>query len=88
MKTTHATIAPASGYIQSYKQTSLTGVTYEEIVTQLGFKPNVTDDPCKVKHSWAFTIDGEDAAIWDWKGSHARNEWSVFNPRVLELFVK
>ncbi len=92
MKTTLATaavtISPLSRHVASYKQASLTGVTFEQIVATLGFKPNVSDDPCKVKHSWAFTIDGEEAAIWDWKGSHASNTWSVYNPRVLALFAK
>jgi hypothetical protein len=72
----------------SYRETGLEGVTYKEICEVLGFKPNVKDDPNKVKYSWGFTINGEPAGIWDYKGSHKYNSWSVFNPTVLELFKK
>jgi hypothetical protein len=68
------------------RQTSLKDVSYERICEVLGFKPNVRDDPDKVKYSWGFTIDGEPAGIWDYKGSHKFNSWSVYNLRVLELF--
>lgn len=71
--------------VGSHKQGSLVGVTFEQIVNAVGFPPNVRDDPSKVKSSWAFTIDGREAAIWDWKGSEKRNEWSYFGP-VLDLF--
>ena len=72
-------------FIASHKQGSI-HATKEQIVKVLGFKPNVDDDPSKVVNSWGFTIDGEDAAIWDWKGSEYFNEFSYFNPKVPELF--
>jgi hypothetical protein len=51
-----------------------------QIITVLGFKPNVDDDPDKVVNSWAFTIDGDLCAIWDYKGSHLFNRWSCYDP--------
>ena len=67
-------------------QATLSDVTKEQIVKVLGFEPNIQDDPYKVENSWGFTIDGEPAGIWDWKGSHLFNSWSVYNLKVLELF--
>jgi hypothetical protein len=66
----------------------LTGVSFPEICTVLGFPPNVDDDPNKVKYSWGFTIDGENFGIWDYKGGWQYNEWSTYgNKAVLrELF--
>ena len=80
-------IEPTTKFIASHKQGSI-HVTKEQIVKVLGFEPNVDDDAGKVVNSWGFTIDGEDAAIWDWKGSERFNEFSYFNPKVLELFYK
>lgn len=68
------------------REATLENVSYERIVEVLGFKPNIDDDPDKVENSWGFTIDGEPAGIWDYKGSHRFNSWSVYNPKVLELF--
>lgn len=72
----------------AHKHGTLSNVSYDEIVKVLGFEPNVDDDPYKVKYSWGFTIDGEPAGIWDWKGSHVFNSWSVYNPKVFDLFKK
>ncbi len=77
-------IKPVSS-VGSHKQGTLIA-TYEDIVKVLGFKPNAQDDPCKVRYSWAFTIDGQEAAIWDWKGSADENRWSYYNPAVAALF--
>lgn len=70
----------------SHQQATLSGVTYDEIVKVLGFEPNIKDDPYKVRYSWGFTLDGEEAGIWDYKGSSDYNKWSVYNPKVLKLF--
>lgn len=58
-------------------------LTVQQIVAVLG-EPNVQDDPYKVTHSWGFTIDGEPAAIWDYKGSR----WSTYGPnaKIRQLF--
>jgi hypothetical protein len=53
------------------------GYTPREITRILGFKPNIQDDPVKVKHSWGFKADGKRCAIWDYKG----NRWSIYGPQ-------
>ena len=78
-------IEPTTKFIASHKQGSI-HASKEQIVKVLGFEPNVDDDAGKVVNSWGFTIDGEDAAIWDWKGSEHFNEFSYFNHKVPELF--
>lgn len=42
------------------------GYTVAEINRILGFKPNIQDDPQRVKHSWGFTADGQPCGIWDY----------------------
>ena len=74
-------------FIASHKQGTL-HATKAQIVKVLGFEPNVDDDAGKVVNSWGFTIDGEDAAIWDWKGSERFHQFSYFNPKVMDLFVQ
>ena len=69
----------------SHRTGTLTKYTKEQIESILGFAPNVEDDPDKVVNSWAFTIDGYKCAIWDYKGSHHYDIWSVYDPHnVLE----
>jgi hypothetical protein len=65
--------------IMSSKTASLLGVSYDDIVTILG-EPNVADDPYKVRWSWGLRVlpSNSPLAIWDWKGSADRNEWSIF----------
>lgn len=79
------TIQPVDS-VSSHKQGTLENVTVEQITKVLGFAPNADDDPAKVKNSWAFKLNGEDAAIWDWKGSEKQNRYSYFNPKVAALF--
>ncbi len=70
-------------YVGSHRTGSLSSkLPVKKIVSVLGFAANVEDDPDKVKHSWGFTVDGEECAIWDYKGSR----WSTFGPK--EAFVK
>jgi hypothetical protein len=54
------------------------GLSKAEIDSILGFKPNVEDDPYKVKYSWGFTASKRRCAIWDWKGSYRDGEWSFY----------
>lgn len=70
----------------SHREGSLKGVTVAQINKALGFKPNVQDDPDKVKHSWGFTADGVLCGIWDYKGSEMFNSFSTYGPR--EVFEK
>jgi hypothetical protein len=51
-----------------------------EINKILGFKPNIADDPDKVKYSWGFTVDGVHCGIWDYKGSYKYKSFSTFGP--------
>ena len=51
--------------------------TVRDINRILGFRPNVQDDPSKVKHSWGFKADGQPCGVWDYKGGR----WSVFGPK-------
>jgi len=57
---------------------SLEDLSYADICRILGFKPNLRDDPDKVRYSWGFTVDGVRCGIWDYKGSHRSNRWSTF----------
>ena len=64
----------------SYRTGGLTGLTKEQIVQVLGFEPNIDDDPDKVVNSWACTVDGNTFCVWDYKGSHAWKQWSIYDP--------
>jgi hypothetical protein len=55
------------------------GYTVADINRILGFKPNVKDDPYKVRHSWGFKADGKECGIWDYKGSR----WSTYGPKAV-----
>jgi hypothetical protein len=71
-------ISPAKP-TRSWKQHTL-HTTAEKIERVLGFPANLEDDPDKVTHSWSFRVEGHPDifAIWDWKGSAERGEWSAF----------
>ena len=73
----------------SYRTGTIAKYTKQQIIAILGFAPNVEDDEEKVVNSWAFMVDGAECAIWDYKGSHHYNMWSVYDPHgVLDkLFV-
>jgi len=64
----------------AHRTGNITGYTKNEIDKILGFKPNVVDDPDKVKYSWGFTINGVECAIWDYKGSWQCRSYSTFGP--------
>lgn len=70
----------------TWKQFTLVGVDWLDVVERLGFQANVPDDEDKVKYSWGFEIDGQECAIWDWKGSYLDKVWSAWGPR--EVFVR
>ena len=73
----------------SYRTGTLAKHTKQQIIDILGFEPNIADDEEKVVNSWAFMVDGHEAAIWDYKGSHHYTIWYVYDPhKVLDkLFV-
>lgn len=72
--------------VGDHRTGSLIGLTAEQISEKLGFKPNVNDDPDKVKYSWGFTVDGVRCGIWDYRGSYRGKEFSTFGP--YEALVK
>jgi hypothetical protein len=72
-------IVPVSN-VASHKTGSIVGLTKAQIDAILGFKPNVDDDVSKVKYSWGFNVQGNNCAVWDWKGSHKFKEWSAYGP--------
>lgn len=78
-------IKPIDYHIASYKTGAIVGYSTEDIINKLGFKPNVNDDPGKVESSWCFEVDGEECAIWDWKGSQYHKVFSTFGPS--EIFA-
>jgi hypothetical protein len=87
MQAANAVIKPKTN-VASYKTGTLTGKNKFDIERALGFPPNVDDDPDKVRYSWAFTINGRECAIWDWKGSADQDVWSVYDPsRVLSIIM-
>ena len=73
----------------SYRTGTIAKYTKQQIIAILGFAPNVEDDEEKVVNSWAFMVDGCECAIWDYKGSHHYNMWSVYDPHAVlnKLFV-
>ena len=73
-------IEPTDFVDGSYRTGGLQCLTAADITLALGFAPSVEDDPDKVIFFWAFEIDGEPAAIWDYKGSHLDREWSLYDP--------
>lgn len=75
-------IKPIS-HVDSHKTGEICGLDKADIDRLLGFEPNVPDDEYKVKYSWAFTVDGEPCAVWDWKGSHAMRTWSAYGPHAV-----
>lgn len=78
-KTNSPEIKPISS-VSSYKQHSINGLSVEQIWQKIGFGPNHSDDPCKVKFSWCFSVDGVECAVWDWKGSARFNQFSAYGP--------
>lgn len=82
MQAANAVIKPKTN-VASYKTGTLTGKNKFDIERALGFPPNVDDDPDKVRYSWAFTINGRECAIWDWKGSADHDVWSVYDPGLV-----
>jgi hypothetical protein len=64
----------------SHRTGSLIHVDRKLITKLLGFAPNVEDDPDKVTASWAFTVDGVECAVWDYKGSFKYKRASTFGP--------
>lgn len=71
-------ITPIGHIGGTHRTGGLSGISAGEISNILGFKPNVQDDPDKVVNSWAGEGDGEQFAIWDYKGSHRYNEFSTW----------
>jgi hypothetical protein len=64
----------------SYREGTVTNVTRRKITQLLGFPPNVDDDAKKVTASWAFTVDGQYCAVWDYKGSFKYKLASCYGP--------
>lgn len=75
------TIAPSTS-VGSWRQATIYA-DKKAIEKILGFAPNNADDEDKVKYSWTFTLNGEPAAIWDYKGSWTIREFSAWGPREL-----
>lgn len=69
----------------AFRNGTLTNVTYEDIVTALGFTPNVDDDKTKVAYSWGFRCRGKLCSIWSYYNSHRDLTWSTYgDPEVFE----
>ena len=71
-------IVPVNDGVASHRTGTLYDINVQTISRILGFEPNVDDDPYKVVNSWAFEVDGKPCAIWDYKGSHLRGQFSTF----------
>jgi len=82
-------IRPIDYFVSTHRTASISKYAAWQIEKILGFPPNVDDDPDKVVHSWLFTVDGYECGIWDYKGSHHLNMWSVYDPHNVlgQLFV-
>ena len=67
-------------WFPTHRQHGLTGLTAEQVAGRIGFPPNQRDDPEKVVHSWTFTVNGQQCAVWDYKGSHKYKMFSAYGP--------
>jgi len=65
-----------------YRTGTLRGLTVTKINAMLNMRPNIVDDPSKVKFSWGFTADGVRCGVWDYKGSYKFKEFSVYGPHA------
>lgn len=81
-------IMPTTTWFSTYRTGGLEGLTAADIVRALNFEPNVEDDADKVVNSWRCYVDGSPFAVWDYKGSHFDNRWSVYDPdhKATEIF--
>jgi hypothetical protein len=70
----------------TWKQHTLAGLDWLDIVETLGFHENLKDDEFKVRYSWGFQVGDRVGAIWDYKGSYLDKIWSAWGPR--ELFIE
>ena len=70
------------------RSAGLSGLSAAEVAEIIGFTANVThlDDPGKVAFSWGFSVDGEEAFVWSYKGSHHSGFWSACGSK--EVLVK
>ena len=81
-------VSQADYWFSSHRTGVLMDMNVETINRILGFESNVDDDPDKVVNSWRFIADGNECAIWDYKGSHEWGQFSTFGPDYVfeELF--
>jgi hypothetical protein len=72
----------------THRQGTLVEVNRKIITNILGFGPNMDDDGEKVTASWSFLVDGQQCAIWDYKGSFEWQEASTYGPdeALLKVF--
>lgn len=92
MTTRTPRIAPSTKYVAAGKQWSLDpNLAPKDIAAALKRKVRQDDHRSgdgKVKHSWKFTVDGDECSIWDYYGVR----WSASGPERafrklgLELF--
>jgi hypothetical protein len=65
------------------------GLSSKQITQILGFKPNVFEDPTKVRFAWGFLYKGQHYGVWDYRGSWRDKCYSFSGPRTVaeELFA-
>jgi hypothetical protein len=80
MKMTPPLITLAPAWFGTHRMHTITGLTAAQIGERLDGIPQSADDPHKVVNSWRFKVNGKECAVWDYKGSHLRNEFSAFGP--------
>lgn len=73
--------------VDSHKTGAIFNLSRSAIEKKLGIAPEELGDE-KVEYEWMFSADGQECAIWDWKGSGAMNMHSAFGPaeKLRELF--
>ena len=67
----------------SHKTGSIKGLMEADITKKLGLNPQrhgVNDGDGKVAYEWSFTADGEECAIWEWKGGGRSGFHSAYGP--------
>lgn len=67
----------------SHKTGSINGLMEADITKKLGLKPKrwgKNEGDGKVAYEWSFTANGEECAIWEWKGLGRTGSHSAFGP--------
>lgn len=81
MTTKHPDVMPyPESFMASHRQGRLSSaITARAISARLGMPSKGASGDGKATHDWQFVFDGNECAIWDYKGTR----WSYYGPRAV-----